>query len=210
MHYVRQEALDRAVSEFIGICRGVLADGAICHQEAAFLRDWLARRPDLSGKFPFTRFAELLASFDPATDLPSDLESALLDASVQLVGGEQYHRGATSLPSSLPLCDPQPEISFDNTTFCMTGKFECGSRAEVEAVIEALGCACAKGPSRKVHYLVVGSVGSGDWAHSSFGRKIQRALELRAEGHSIAIISEEHWIDSVESRSLSASTSVSS
>ncbi len=198
MDHVRKEALDRAVSEFVGICRGVLADGAVSRQEAAFLSDWLARHPDLCREFPFTRFREILDEFDPATDLPSVLESKLLAVTVGLVGGEQNHRGVKSLPSTLPLCEPPPQIEFDGSTFCLTGKFACGDRDELTRLVELLGCRCASVPSKKVRYLVIGSVGSDAWAHSSFGRKIQRALALREEGHAISIVSEEHWMASVE------------
>ena len=51
----------------------------------------------------------------------------------------------------------------------------------------------ASGISKKVHYLVVGEIGNEQWLHSTYGTKIKRAVELREEGHPIAIISEKHW-----------------
>jgi hypothetical protein len=44
-----------------------------------------------------------------------------------------------------------------------------------------------------VNFLVVGNLGSEDWIHSSFGRKIERAVELRRECPTLAIINEDHW-----------------
>ena len=41
--------------------------------------------------------------------------------------------------------------------------------------------------------LVVGAVASRDWLHSSYGRKIMRAVELRDSGRTVGIIGEDHW-----------------
>jgi len=37
-----------------------------------------------------------------------------------------------------------------------------------------------------------------DWAHTSYGRKIESAVALQQEGHSIAIISERRWLAALE------------
>lgn len=47
--------------------------------------------------------------------------------------------------------------------------------------------------SKKVHFLVVSSIGNDQWLHSSYGTKIKKAVELRNSGVPIAIISETHW-----------------
>lgn len=47
--------------------------------------------------------------------------------------------------------------------------------------------------SKKVHYLVVGSVGNEQWRHSTYGTKIMKAVELREAGASISIVGEDHW-----------------
>jgi hypothetical protein len=41
--------------------------------------------------------------------------------------------------------------------------------------------------------LVVGCLGNSDWAHTSFGRKIEAAVRLRRDGIPIAIVDERHW-----------------
>jgi len=40
-------------------------------------------------------------------------------------------------------------------------------------------------------YLVIGEIGSSNWVHSSFGRKIEKAMELKEKGR-ISIVSEKH------------------
>jgi hypothetical protein len=34
--------------------------------------------------------------------------------------------------------------------------------------------------------------------HTTFGRSIEAAVELRVQGHGIKIVSEEHWVNSLE------------
>ena len=42
-------------------------------------------------------------------------------------------------------------------------------------------------------YLLVGTVGSEEWLHSTHGTKIIRAVELKREGRPLAIVSERPW-----------------
>ena len=47
--------------------------------------------------------------------------------------------------------------------------------------------------TRAADYLAIGIYATDSWAHSSFGRKIEKAVEYREKGAGIAIASEEHW-----------------
>lgn len=60
----------------------------------------------------------------------------------------------------------------------------------VEHVIAERGGTTAKNITRSCTYLVVGELGSDAWRFSRFGRKIERALQLRSKGMPIAIIRE--------------------
>jgi len=44
---------------------------------------------------------------------------------------------------------------------------------------------------------VLGTFGSRDWVHTSFGRKIETAIRYRDKGAPIAIVSEDHWAASL-------------
>ncbi|WP_170968980.1 BRCT domain-containing protein, partial [Pseudomonas viridiflava] len=95
--------------------------------------------------------------------------------------------------SSLPLNDPLPIIDWSDRTFMLTGTMAYGPRKSCESLIVERGGLIGAGVSKKVHYLIVGSVGNEQWLHSSYGTKIKRAVELRESGIPIAIVSEEHW-----------------
>ena len=77
---------------------------------------------------------------------------------------------------------------------CVTGKFAFGPRSEIEKLIEERGGELSNSITKKVNYLVIGTFSSRDWIHSSYGRKIEKAVEYRDNGDDIAIISEDHFI----------------
>jgi hypothetical protein len=58
---------------------------------------------------------------------------------------------------------------------------------------------CCQHPTRDLNYLVVGSYAEPAWAHQSYGRKIEAALELKFHGSNCKIISEERWTKSLQS-----------
>ena len=101
---------------------------------------------------------------------------------------------AVSGPSELMLDDPAPAVVHENRCFAMTGVFNVGNRREVARLIESRGGVVAGSVSGKVHYLLVGNLGSADWKHSTHGTKILKALEIRRSGSPIAIVAESHWL----------------
>lgn len=51
--------------------------------------------------------------------------------------------------------------------------------------------------SKKVNYLVVGGEGNPCWAYACYGRKVEKAVELRRQGHPIVIVHENDFHDAV-------------
>jgi NAD-dependent DNA ligase len=110
------------------------------------------------------------------------------------LGGAFVKSGSTGLP----LCSPLPEVTLPGRLFCFTGKFVTGTRNYVRGLVQARGSVVADSPTNKTNYLVIGEIGSNDWIHSTHGRKIEKAVQIRNEGKPIHIIAEGHWLRSVE------------
>ncbi len=185
--------LDRTVDELVGLCRGLIADGEVNLQEVLFLEQWLRAHREFRHQYPFKTL------FDRVTDaledgvLDSDEERDLLAAIHGLAGNVASTQVAeVSTSSTLPLCQPAPPLTFDGTVFVVTGVCTFGSRAEVAREIAERGGRVAQNMSRKVGFLVIGDLGSRDWMHSTYGRKIQAAVELRESGAPLGIVSEHH------------------
>jgi hypothetical protein len=161
--------------ELIGICRGVLADGAIVAAEVAFLTDWLERN-EPTRRTPCGQ--ELQAALDAAMidgRLDPAGETALVEILMKIIGGRPDTKDDASLSTRLPLDDPRPQVEINGRSFCFTGKFSCGSRADCEQAVLKHGGDVHDTVRRDTSFLVIGEIGSRDWLHSSMGTKIEKA-----------------------------------
>ncbi|KDD04730.1 hypothetical protein L521_2261 [Bordetella bronchiseptica MBORD698] len=196
-HIYRAHAVQaRQVDELIGLVKGVLADGAICQEEVAFLLRWMQTNQDASNKWPakalYPRIAAALA--DGHMDAMEEAEiMALLLATV----GSEDAAGQPAINKStaLPLCSPVPDIHFDAHTFCFTGKFTSGTRDWCSQQVVERGGSSLSNVTKKLDYLVIGELGNPDWLHSTFGLKIKKAVDYRSSGVALRIISEQAWYE---------------
>jgi len=184
---------DRKIDELIGLCKGVLSDGAVSEGEAIFLQQWLSTNKEISNLWPaniiYNRINEMLTD----NILDPDEEKELLELLLEVTGGPTLNETISSMSSTLPISTPDPLISYEKTVFCLTGKFITGSRKQCENIIKSRGGNTCSSPTKKTNYVVIGLIGSSDWIHSTHGRKIEKAVDLRDKGHDIHIITEELW-----------------
>lgn len=184
---------DRALNEMLGLVKGVIVDGEVSVAEANFLANWIRANPDAIDTWPGKAMAErLIRIFDDG--IISDEERAdLLYFLQQLVGANPVPAADVNAATKLPLDFPPPAISFAGHEFVFTGKFVWGTRSACESAISARGGTLGKSITRRTNFLVLGDLGSRDWVHTSFGRKIEKAVEYREAGVPIKIIDEPHW-----------------
>lgn len=185
---------ERNVDELIGLCKGILADGHIHQSEAEFLLRWLETNSNARSQWPanviYPRLQEMLS--DGKLDDAEQRE--LLQILMNMGARPKALDDAPSAASHLPVDDPAPQIQFEGSLFVCTGTFLSGTRAQVQSEIQLRGGKTGSAPTKNTHYLVIGEIGSRDWIHSTHGRKIEKAVELKASGCPILIVSEEHWI----------------
>ncbi|MCF3935054.1 BRCT domain-containing protein [Acuticoccus sp. M5D2P5] len=186
----------RQIDELIGLARGIAADGAINQAEAEVLATWLAANASASESpiiwILYTRVGEMLS--DGVLD---DDEKSELLATLTKLTGDPSELGEELKATTLPLCDPAPAVRFTDEKFCFTGTFAYGCRKTCENVAKLHG-GDAGGLLKSTTYLVIGTYVSDAWVYSTYGRKIEKACQMRAKGLPIAIISEDHWVRAVE------------
>lgn len=182
----------RQIDELVGLAKGALLDGVVDQNEAEGILGWLDANAECLDTWPASVLYDRLRAMLADGVLDADEAGELLGLLMQIAAPAGV--GVAAVPSTLPLTAPAPEILYTGRSFCFTGVFEFGSRAECHEVVMARGGEPAKGVTKKLNYLVIGSVGSECWRHSSFGTKIMKAAQYCEDGAGIAIVSEAHWV----------------
>ena len=181
----------RQVDELIGIARGLIADNEINQSEIEFLQKWLGANLQVSNqpiiRVLYRRIGEILAD-----GLADEEERRTLVDTLNSLSNRDFELGEDLKPTSLPLCDPAPTLTFSGQRYCFTGTFGYGQRKYCEQAVVERG-AQAGSLTQQTNVLVIGAYVTDSWKHSSFGNKISKAAEFREKGLPICIVSEPHW-----------------
>lgn len=181
----------RQVDELIGLARGLVADGSLNEAEVRFLEGWLATNLSISHQpliaTLYDRVREIMADGQIDEDECRDLFEALSRFSA---GDAEV--GEAPKSTSLPFCEPAPSLTFAGMAYCFTGTFSYGQRKDCAQAVTDRG-ASSGSLTKSTNVLVIGSYATESWKHSSFGNKILKAVDLRAKGLPLSIVSEQHW-----------------
>ena len=189
--FLGQQIADRQVTELIGLARGLVADNELTDSEIEFLHRWLAASASTHSNPMIWLLLERMRDIFADGYVDEEERAELTDTLVALTGND-FELGEVLRSTSLPFTEPAPNIDFDGRRFCFTGTFSFGRRQQCEAAVQRYGAVCGN-MVKSTDYLVIGDYASAAWKQSSFGRKIERAVEWRAQGAPICIVSEQHW-----------------
>ncbi len=197
--FARQAATDsrlfkRSCQELIGICEGMLVDGYLCDAEILYLKNWLEENDQIAYTWPgevvYKRIVEVLND----GEITEEERRYLTKTLQELIGGSFSETGGTPAePISFPIARVNA-IEFEGKTFCFTGTFLFGTRPACHKATEKVGGIPALRITRKLDYLVIGTLSTRSWANTSFGRKIEKAVGLQNSGCPVTIIDEQTWV----------------
>lgn len=191
-----QNDTKRRIGALVGIVQGVLADGQLHDGEVEFLQRWLLENENAATSWPGNVLAARIRSALADGHISPDERTQLMQTLQALVGGTLEDLASSTHVSQLAL-DEVPGIHFPARTFCFTGDFAFGPRGRCAAETERVGGLVLGSVSKKLHYLVVGGLGSPEWKHGSFGTKIEKAMQHKATGTQILVIHEDLWAASL-------------
>lgn len=186
-----------------GICHGIIANGIIKDEEIIKLNDWLYENEHLNTFYPYDEIRSLLLSILSDGIIEEEEKTVLLAYFNQFVNlnNSQVKERIDELTKDVTisgLCTSEPNVIFDGKTFCVTGILKRGNRDALKERIIELGGIPTDSVSKKTDYLIVGDNGNPAWAFSCYGRKVEKALQIRKEGHTIVLIHEFDFFDIVD------------
>lgn len=183
------------------ILGGIISDGKISEAELHGLSSWLQDHEHLRTCWPYDEVDSLITVVlrDKKID---DEEHALLKAFFSEFTALLDDRTITSPVISengnvIGLCAVCPEIEFAGSKFCFTGASSKYTRATLTSTVERLGGAVTPTLNKQVRYLIIGADGNPCWAYACYGRKVEKAIELRKQGVRVLIIHENDFHDAV-------------
>ncbi|WP_294948294.1 hypothetical protein [Sulfurivirga sp.] len=178
MHFSSKRIEDRDLDTFIGLAKGLIADGVVNQTEAQFLKSWIlhhnGRNHPLMGPV-YNKIRMFLSDGRLDDDEAKELFELLLS-----VAGETPDDGELMKSSTVFFDNPVPDVEIEERMFVLTGIFAYGRRrADVEALIRRYGGRVGSSVCNSTDYLVIGAYVSPAWVHESYGRKIERALYMK-------------------------------
>lgn len=186
-----------------GLCHGILADGEITDKEIFDLDKWLDDNEHLNTYYPYDEIRSLVLSIvsdGNVTEAERLVLKAYFSQFVNLANTDiqQKIKEETKEVNISGLCTSEPVVNFDGKTFCITGVLKNETKESLKQKITNLGGITTDSVTKKTDYLVVADNGNPAWAFSCYGRKVEKAVNMRKDGHVITLIHEFDLYDAIE------------
>ena len=180
---------------------GIAADGLISESELEGLSTWLSGHEHLKTLWPYDEVDSLVTSVLQDRKIDSDEQKILLNffSTFTAILDDRVIASPpiTENYRTVGLCAVCPDIVFNGSTFCLTGASAKYKRSEFADLVLRLGGSVASSVSKKVNYLVIGAEGNPCWMYACYGRKVEKAVELRKQGVPLVIVHEHDFHDAV-------------
>jgi len=180
---------------------GVASDGVISERELRGLSDWLSEHEHLKKCWPYEEVASLITGVladKKITDVEHELLKEFFGEFVPILDDRTITSPKLVVKGALVgLCAVCPDITFSEKIFCFTGTSSKYTRAEFSNVIRNLGGEVANSVSTNLDYLIIGADGNPCWAFACYGRKVEKAIELRRAGAQLLLVHENDFHDAV-------------
>ncbi len=182
---------------------GIAADGEITVDEMRGLSNWLADHEQLKTCWPYDEIESLTTKVLADQRIDAGEHRLLMDFFTEflaLLDERTIVRPLVMEEAGKPisaLCAVGPAIAFPGSTFCFTGASARYKRAQFEQLVRDLGGKALPGVSSKLNYLVIGAEGNPCWSYACYGRKVEKAVELRKKGVRLVLLHENDFHDAV-------------
>lgn len=196
------DALTSDIQVLHGICHGILSDGIINDKEVLELNTWIQANSQLKSFFPFDEIESILTHI-LADGIIEKEEKQLLAAYLsefiiprkeikEVIEKETEHIDINLI------CATDPAFEFEGNQFAFTGESSRGKRSEIAEIIQSLGGKFIDGVSSKTDVLIVGDNGNPCWTYACYGRKVEKAMQLRRKGKNILIVHDNDFWDVIQ------------
>lgn len=186
------------------ILGGISADGIVSQIELRGLSEWISKHEHLKTLWPYDEIDSLVTSVLKDRVIDAAEHALLLNFFQEFTAILDDRTITTPLVSDgtrlAGLCSVCPDIAFDGSTFCFTGASSKYTRAVFSDIVRSYGGIVLTNVSPKLDYLIIGADGNPCWMYACYGRKVEKAVDLRKSGARIMLVHENDFHDAVEDR----------
>jgi NAD-dependent DNA ligase len=180
----------------------VVADGVISEDELRGIQDWMDDNEQLRKRWPYDEIESLIITVLADGQIDNEEHKMLISFFAQfaeVLDDKSLSDTFILVDSTVKgVCANSPEIAFQGSRFCLTGASSRYTRDVFAEKIKALGGEVVGSVSGKLNYLVIGGDGNPCWSYACYGRKVEKAIELRKAGAEILIVHEYDIHDAIE------------
>ncbi len=185
---------ENSLNELIGIIKGIVADEKITDDEFAHIDNWINNNPHIADEWITSEIINRIKEIKADGIVTKEELDNLLPILKGLAGHTFNETGLAEGGVSEIFSENINDFTHQDKVMCFSGTFVNGTRTVIENSAISYGAKIAKNISKKVNVLVIGTFISRDWRYTSYGKKIEKVLKLKKNGHDIIIISERQWI----------------
>jgi NAD-dependent DNA ligase len=176
-----------------GLCQGLMGDQTLSDDEIHYLNWWMKQNSMLRAHYPGKQLYQTVERI-LQDGVITEEEREELQQQLLLFVGNPFEQGVvTGMATKLAISDTEID-TLHGCSVCFTGMFLSGTRRQCEEIAQQLGATAQSSVTQKLDYLIIGELSSRDWRFSSYGRKIEKAMLLQEQGHSVHIVTEEAWL----------------
>jgi NAD-dependent DNA ligase len=184
------------------ILGGIAADRVVTAEELRGLSAWMDDHAHLQRCWPFDEIQSVVTGVlrDGRVDpREHDLMLQFFSEFTPILDDRALTQPLVAVDQQLVgLCAVCPEISFAGATFCFTGASTRMTRSSFHDLVRELGGKPLDSVTKKLDYLIIGADGNACWAFAAYGRKVERAVELRRQGAKLLLVHENDFHDAVQ------------
>lgn len=188
-----------AIQELHGILHGLVADLEINEAELRGLQDWLEDYESLRGVWPVTEIESVVVKVLADGRIDEAEHRMMLHFFSEFAGNPEIKNALPALlPSELMIagvCAVDPEIQINGRVFCFTGTSSKGPRRLFAETVTQRGGGFIDIIRDDLDYLIIGDEGNPCWAFTCYGRKVERAVQMRRGGHRLLMVHERDFWD---------------
>lgn len=190
------DVITSSAQKLSGFLAGISADKTINIEELTALGNWSSENASLVQTWPFDSLLPIIAQIETEKQLSTEGHSQLLDFCQSICNLKPARERNTSL--AIKFAEEKVSIVIQESSFCFTGKSCRYSREEMAQIVELYGGVATNSITAKLHYLVVCEKRNPAWAFEMYGRKVEKAMNMKKKGAGPEVIFEEDLFEALK------------